>query len=236
MTVFWARWGDITVSAEMVLLEAKLGPGRELIETIARRKCAAAMAWERGVVVSERDVEAASGRFYAAQGLGTLEDIRAWRTAHHLKEDAVRSYLREKLLIERLRELLAPASAVEERYRARRDELRLARVERFVLSSEDSASDFVLAVQNGEIEPRLGERLTFARSRYPAEIAADLGRAQEGQLLGPVAAGPKTWAVYRLLGWETPPLTADLCEDLRDEIFQEAVKASGAADALTFLL
>jgi hypothetical protein len=236
VTTFWARWGDITVSAEMVLLEAKLGPGRDLIETIAHRKCAAAMAWERGVTVAERDVEAALERFYAVRGLATLEHIRAWRTAEHVKEEAIRSYLREQLLIERLSESLAPDAAVEERYRARQGDLRLARVERFVFSSEDAASDFVLAVQNGEIEPRLGERLSLDRARYPAEIADDLGRAAEGQLLGPVVAGRKAWAVYRLIGWETPPLTSALREQLRDEIFREAVTASGAGGALTFLV
>jgi hypothetical protein len=236
VTTFWARWGDITVSAEMVLLEAKLGPGRDLIETIARRKCAAAMAWERGVPVSERDVEAALGRFYAARGLETLEHIRDWRTAEHLKEDAIRSYLREQLLIERLSELLAPDVAVEERYRAQRDELRLARVERFVFSSETAAADFITAVQNDEIEPRLGERLSFERSRYPTEIADALGRADEGALLGPVAVGRKAWEVYRLIGWESPPLNAALREQIREEIFREAVAPSGATDALKFLL
>jgi hypothetical protein len=235
VTLFWARWGDITVSAEMVLLEAKLGPGRELLEAIARRKCAAAMAWERGVSVPERDVEAAIERFYAAQGLGTLDAIRAWRQREHLKEEAIRSYLREQLLIEHLRELLAPPAAVEERYRARRDALRLARVERFAFSSEEAATDFVLAVKNREIEPRLGERLSLDRAHFPAEIAAELERATAHELLGPIVSGPKSWAVYHVLGWEIPPLTPTLQDALREEIFREAVTPPGTSGSLTFL-
>jgi hypothetical protein len=69
MPTLWARLGGVTVSDAMVLLEAKLGRAHETLEVIARRKVAAAITWEQGITVSERDVEGRLEEYYRDRDL-----------------------------------------------------------------------------------------------------------------------------------------------------------------------
>jgi len=236
MPTFWARMGGVTVSDAMVLLEAKLGRAHDTIEVIARRKVAAAVAWEQGITVSERDVEEKLEDYYRQCDLPDLDARRAWRERRHLKEEAIRSYLRELVLIERLRARLVTDDAVGHRYRETLAERRLAEVDLFSFTSEASADGFISAVQAGEMEPRLGERHRLPLSLAPQEIAADLASAAEGQLLGPIAMKARTWHVYRFLRWDEPPLDARLKETIREELFQEALAPTLKDDPLVFLL
>lgn len=236
MSTFWARMGGVTVSDAMVLLEAKLGRAHDTIEVIARRKVAAAIAWEQGISASERDVEERLEDYYRQRELPDLDARRAWRERHHLKEEAIRSHLRELVLIERLRARLVTDDAVGHRYRETLGERRVAEVDLFSFASEAAADGFVSAVRSGEVEPRLGERHRLPRSLVPEEIAADLAAAGEGQLLGPIAMRARTWHVYRFLRWDEPPLDARLKETIREELFQEALAPTLKGDPLVFLL
>jgi hypothetical protein len=236
MTVFWARMGGVEVSDAMVLLEAKLGPAREVIEAIARRKVAAALAWEKGVSVSERDVEEALEEHYRRLGVLDAEARRDWRTRMHLKEEALRSHLRELALIDRLRTQIVSDAAIQDRYRETLGDRRLAEVDLFEFSSEASAEGFVSAVLVGEIEPRMGERHRLPIALAPKGIAADLASASEGQLLGPAETRARVWHVYRFLRWDEPPLDARLKETIREELFREALGPAFAEDPLQFLV
>ncbi len=235
MATFWARLGGVTVSEAMVLLEAKLGRAHEIVEGIARRKVAAQIAWEQGITVSERDVEARLEEYYRERELPDLDARRAWREHRRLKEEAIRSYLRELELIARLRARLVTDEAVRQRYRESLGERRLAEVDLFSFASETAAKGFVSAVLSGEMEPRLGERHRLPTSLIPSEIAADLPEASEGQLLGPVSTKARAWHVYRFLRWDEPPLDAHLQEAIREELFQEALAPSFKTDPLAFL-
>lgn len=235
MPTFWARMGGVTVSDAMVLLEAKLGRAHDTIEVIARRKVAAAIAWEQGITASERDVEERLAEYYRQRDLPDVETRRAWRERRRLKEEAIRSYLREMVLIERLRARIVTDDAVGHRYRETLGERRLAEVDLFSFSSEAAANGFISAVQSGEMEARLGERHRLPMSLAPQEIAADLAGADEGQLVGPVAMKAHTWHVYRFLRWDEPPLDARLKEAIREELFQEALAPTLKGDPLVFL-
>jgi len=235
MAVFWARMGGVTISEAMVLLEAKLGPGREVLEAIARRKVAAALAWEKGIKVSERDVEEALEEYYRRHGVEDLDARREWRERMHLKEEALRSHLRERALIERLRRLVVTDAAVQSRYRDSLGERRLAEVDLFEFSSEQGAEGFLPAVRAGEIEPRLGERQRLALGQLPQDVASDLPQADEGELLGPFEAPGRVWQVYRFLRWDEPPLDARLKATIREELFREALAPTLSGDPLHFL-
>jgi hypothetical protein len=232
---FWARWGDVTVSDEMVLLETKLGPGRDLIESIARRKAAAAMAWERGLQASEREVAQALDELYAGHGLNDPDAIRAWRATHHLKEEAIRSFLREQHLIERLKSELVTEEAIERRFRQRASDHRQADLDVFTFESEVGARAFIEAVESGEIEPRLGERHRLSRSQWPPAIAEALTSASEGALFGPVEARRRVCHVYRLVRWEQPTLDGAFRETIREELFREALEPVLSREPLTYL-
>ena len=235
MTEFWARMGGVTVSDAMVLLEAKLGPGRGVIETIARRKVAAALAWEKGITISERDVEEALEEYYHHHGVEGMDERRSWRISTHLREDALRSHMRELALIARLRTEIVAEADIERRYRETLGDRRLADIDLFEFSGETAARSFIAGVQCGDIEPRLGERHRLPMSLVPPEMATALASASEGQLLGPVATRAPTWHVYRFLRWDEPPLNARLKESIREELFREILTPMLAGDPLRFL-
>ncbi len=235
MAQFWARMGGVTISEEMVLLEAKLGSARDLIESLARRKAAAAIAWERGVGVSEREVEEALANFYADRMLHDPEEIRAWRARMHLKEEAIRSYLREEKLIERVRARLVPDAAVEARFKERQSDYRQADIEVFAFSNEEAARDFLAAVQTGEIMARLGEPRRVTRSLVPREVADDFAAASEGDFIGPVATRARTCQIFRLVRWHELQLDATLKESIREELFREALAPIVSSAPLAFL-
>jgi hypothetical protein len=207
-----------------------------VIENIARRKVAAALAWEKGITVDERDVEQALEEYYQRHSVDDVDAQREWRTRMHLKEDALRSHLRELALIERLRSQIITEADVERRYRETLVARRLADVDLFEFSSETAAQSFMDAVASGEVEPRLGERHRLPTALVPQEIADELVAASEGALLGPVATPrARIWRVYRFLRWDEPPLDAPLKHTLSEELFQEMLAPTLTADRLRFL-
>lgn len=230
MADFWARMGGVTISDAMVLLETKVGEGRALLEAMARKKAAAALAWERGIAVSERAVEAALRRFYDERGLTGVEAAREWRARHHLKEDAVRSYMREQMLIEAIKNQIVTDAAIEERFRAQARDFRRLDLEEFPFPSEEAARTFIQAVEAGEMEARLGERKRVAESRLPSDVAEAIARADQGTLVGPFLSVQRTHLVYRLVRLIEPCLDEPIRESLREQIFREAM------EPLTFLL
>jgi hypothetical protein len=236
MAEFWARMGGITISDAMVLLEAKIGEGRALIESMARRKAAAAMAWEKGITVPERVVEEALERFYGERGLSDTEEIHDFQARHHLKEEAVRSHVRELLLIALLKTLIVTAAMVEERFRARSKDFRQLDLEEFSFASEEAAQTFIQAVEAGEMEPRLGERRLVAESRLPSSVAEALAQAKQGTLVGPFLAAHRKHVVFRLAHRLEPHLDDALRESLREELFREAIEPVLKKDPLTFML
>jgi hypothetical protein len=233
---FWARMGGVAISDAMVLLEAKLGEGRTLLESMARRKVAAALAWERGITVPERAVEAALDRFYEHRGLTDVDAAREWRVRHHLKEEAVRSHVREHLLIEMLKAQIATDAAVEERFRARARDFRYLDMEEFSFPSDDAAQTFIQAVEAGEMEPRLGQRIRVAESRLPSSVEETLARASRGTLVGPFASEHRRHLVFRLVNVIEPHLDDPIRASLREQLFREAMEPLLDKEPLAFLL
>lgn len=235
MANLWVRAAGISISDEVVLLELKTGAWTSLVEALVRRKCAAARAVQEGIEVSEAEVDEALDDFYLERDL--LEDAQAsdWRRGMRLDEADLRLELRERCLVRRLRERLAPDALVAERFRANPLSYSRIEVEVFAFPSEGPAREFMLAVREGEIEAGRGEPRRLSPAAAPPDIAAPLFAADEGELLGPVEADDGSQEVYRVSRRAEGRLDEALREAIRDEILEEALAAALSRDPVSFL-
>jgi hypothetical protein len=230
----WASGAGIDVTDEAVLLELKTGPRGDVIEGLLRRKAAAARAMEEGIAVSEDEVDDALADFYSERD--QLEDAQAaaWRSEHHVEEGELRALVREQCLVRRLRERLAPDEVVERRFRANPLSYARVEVEAFKRPTEGAARELMLAVREGEIAPGAGESRRLAPASAPEEIAAQLFRAREGEMLGPVEADDGGYEVYRVTARAASQLDDALREAIRDEILEEALAPAFSRDPVSF--
>jgi len=230
----WMFAGGAEIMAEDLLMEIKLRPGDALVSDLIFRKVAAALARKKGIQVAAEEVEEALGEFYAEQDLMEEEQVLAWRKARMIDEDALRGRLREERLRNRLREALVPDAAVEDRFRSNPYEYATAEVEVFVHPYAGVAKEFLLSVQEGEREAGVGERRRLTRAQAPEEVAALLFSAEPGALVGPAETEDETYEVYRLIRRDEAALGDDLREEIREELFREAVRAALAREPLRF--
>lgn len=74
------------------------------------------------------------------------------------------------------------------------------------------------------------------RCETPDDAGALIFSARPGDLVGPVEVDYESYEVYRLLRCENPTLDVRLQAQIRDELFDELLKAELARDPLIFLL
>ncbi|MBI3098344.1 MAG: hypothetical protein HYY93_08910 [Planctomycetes bacterium] len=238
MSTPWVRVGGITLFDEAVLLEMKIGEGRDLLEAIAFRKVAAARAREAGITLSGEEMEDALTGFYTERDLFEPEQMVAWRRSVGVEEEDIRRHLWEHRLVEAYRRHVGSPEAVEKRFRANQPDYSRAEVEVFTFANEGASREFVLAVREGEIMDARGETRQVSRRDAPEEIAAALFSSRAGELLGPVETGEEEtrYEVFRLVHRTHPQLDEALQEAIRDELFREAVGAVLSRDPISFVM
>jgi hypothetical protein len=175
-------------------------------------------------------------RFYHHRGLSDVEAVSEWRARHHLKEEDVRSFVREQLLIQMLKAQIVTESAIEERFQARAREFRYFDLEEFSFPSDEAAQTFIEAVEAGEMEPRLGKRRRVSEDRLPPDMAEALTPADQGKLVGPFFSEQRKHLVYRLAHRIEPHLDEPIRESLREQLFREAMEPLLRKEPLTFML
>ncbi len=224
------------VTGAAVLVELKLGASAQLLEDLTLRRVAKAMAERRSIVHSEEELDQALAAFYMERNLLDHQQISDWRRSLRLEEATLREYVGETVLFRRLRESLISDQSVENRFRMNPHEYARAEVAIFTFSSEGAGKEFVLAVREKEIEPIHGARQWMIRRETPDEAAALIFSAQPGDIVGPAETNYQCYEVYRLLRRESGVLDARLKKQLRNELFDELLKAELSRDPIKFLL
>ncbi|MCU0241223.1 MAG: hypothetical protein MUF51_02225, partial [Vicinamibacteria bacterium] len=129
-----------------------------------------------------------------------------------------------------------PDDSVAARFAARARDFRQVEFELHTFTSEHAAREFIAAVEEGEIAPRLGDHQRLPSSMLPRQIAEDIAAARPGDLLGPIETRANSHQVYRLLRWHEPQLDERLREHIREELFHEALDPILQKEALVFLV
>jgi hypothetical protein len=231
----WLSAGGITIDAAAVLLDLKVGAADSFLHKLVIRKIAAAMAAAKGIVVSDRETEAALAAFYSDHRLFEQEQIDEWHRSVPIEPSALRDFIHEHILQRRLEEVLAPDDVVLERFGSNPHDYARAEVNVFTFETEGAADEFILAVREQEVQP-FGNRVHLFRRDAPPEVAAELYSAQTGDLVGPVESDDRRFRVYRLLHRDKPTLDGPLKKILRGEISAELIEAVLARQPRTFLL
>jgi len=224
------------ITSAAILLELKLGAGAPLLEELALRRVANAMAAQRGIVSSEEQLDKALATFYVERNLLNHQQIADWLRSVHLHEASLRDYVREKILFERLRESLISDELVEKRFGMNPHEYARAEVQIFTFSTEGAAREFILAVHEQETQPIHGARRWLIRRETPEEASALIFSGEPEAIVGPVETDYQCYEVYRLLHRESGVLDTRLRRQLRNELFAERLKAELSRDPITFLL
>lgn len=232
----WLRVCGVAITDEAVMVELKLGSSAELLEKLALRKAANVIAQRLHITNSEQELGEAVAAFYAERKLFDPQQIRDWHRSLRLREAALREYIRETILLRLLHKKLVSDQAVRERFAMNPHRYARAEAEVFIFSGEGAAREFVLAVREQETEPIYGARRWMIRCETPDDAGALIFSARPGDLVGPVEVDYESYEVYRLLRCENPTLDVRLQAQIRDELFDELLKAELARDPLIFLL
>lgn len=150
------------------MIELKLGSNAGLLEKLALRKIAVAMASKLEIADSDQELDEAVAAFYAERKLFDSQQIFEWRHSLRLAEAALREYVRETLHVRKLRETLVSDESVRERFGMNPHQYARAEAEVFIFSSDGAAREFVLAVRENETEPIHGARRRIIR-RYASQ-------------------------------------------------------------------
>ncbi len=232
----WLRVCGVAITDKAVMVELKLGSSAELLEKLALRKAANVIAQRLHITNSEQELGEAVAAFYAERKLFDPQQIRDWHRSLRLGEAALREYIRETILLRLLHKKLVSDQAVRERFAMNPHRYARAEAEVFIFSGEGAAREFVLAVREQETEPIYGARRWMIRCETPDDAGALIFSARPGDLVGPVEVDYESYEVYRLLRCENPTLDVRLQAQIRDELFDELLKAELARDPLIFLL
>ena len=237
-----AEGGGASIDSDDVELLLKIGPGRALLEDILLRKIAAAMAAERGVEVSDDDVESALNALYAELGFFEPAQVTDWLVSAKVDEAVLRRYMRDSLLKEKLGPALVPDAAVRQRFLASPYDYATLHVQKISLEGRGGAAETLLQLNEAEITweeaaRRAGdmESLVMHRKDVPAEAAADLFVCPLGGFVGPVEDELGTYAVYRVAWKMEPELDDALRAQIRGEMYEEELRAALATAPLRFL-
>jgi hypothetical protein len=232
----WLKACGIAITDAAVMVELKLGSSAELLEKLGLRKAAIAIAQRREITSSEQELREEVAAFYAERKLFDTQQIRDWHRSLRLEEAALREYLRETMLLRILRKKLVSDQAVRERFAMNPHRYARAEAEVFIFSGEGAAREFVLAVREQETGPIHGARRWMIRCETPDDAGALIFSARPGDLVGPVEIDYQSYEVYRLLRYEKPTLDGRLQAQIRDELFDELLRAELARAPLSFLL
>jgi hypothetical protein len=231
----WIQGGGVGLTPSAILLELKLGGGQGLLEPLLSRKLAAAQAVQAGIQITPEELEEGLAEFYVERDLFEERDVESWRQGLGLELEAVRQFVRERLLASRFYDKIASKEAVEERFRAHLIDYDRAEVEVFRFPTEGAAREFVLSVREGERQATAGEKVEWTRKTAPEAVASEVFSAKPGDLLGPSELDDGTTEVYRLIESRPAQLDDPLRDEIRREIIRESLQSLLSRDPVRFL-
>lgn len=213
---------------------------RAVLSLLVQARVIEAAARERGVEVTEADIEASLRE--QATALGGREQLRARLSRFGLDEEQARELIFTVLALEtKLRESVVgeepTEEALREAYRQRRDELAQVELRRILVDSQsealeirarlDGGADFAQLAREESTDPATasqgGALGTLLMSELPPVVQRAVDGARAGQIVGPVELG-ETWNVLQVVDLdEDPPFEAVrglLADQLRQESFR----------------
>jgi len=217
--------------AELVL-ETKLGAGRELVREILLRRFAAKVAAESGIALDEQDVDQAIADWRAGQDLFSDEAFAAWLGGAAVTGDELRAWVGERLLGEALRAAWIPDETVRQSFQARLYDFAVVHVQSIQFAGAGAAAEVALQVREGEATWEQAVEMAggmasadLLRRDAPEDAAAALFSAEPGAIVGPVEIEEREHVVYRIM-LRTPPRLDDATrERIRSELFAERLVA-----------
>jgi hypothetical protein len=231
----WVKGGGVTIAADAILLELKLGSGEEFLGDLLTRRIAVALATSKQIPLSDDEVDDALATFYSDRDLFEDAQITAWLASMLLDEASVRGYVRETALLARARATLITDDAVNDRFASDRYDYTTAEVEVFEFASAGEAREFMLAVREKEAEATDGEQRQVTRRAAPEEIAASLFACEPGDLVGPVENEDGEHEVFVLRSRIEAELDDELRVQIRDEMFRQLIETELTRDPAKFL-
>jgi hypothetical protein len=231
----WVKGGGVTIAAEEVLLELKLGGGEEFLADLLTRKVAVALAIRKQITLSDDEVDDALATFYSDRDLFEDAQITAWLASMLLDEASVRGYVRETAFMARARTTLINDDAINDRFASDRYDYTTAEVEVFKFASAGEAKEFMLAVREKEAQATDGEQRRMTRREAPEEIAAALFACEAGDLVGPVENEDDEHEVFVLRSRTEAELDDELRVQIRDEMFRQLIETELTRDPAKFL-
>ena len=230
----WAHLAGAELMAEDFLREMKAGEGADLLYALGVRRALARLAEAEGIRIPKTDIEDGLTEFFADKDLIERGSAAAWLKSRCLSKDDVRLIVRERRLVERLKEKRVPPEAVEKRFAERRTDYARASANVVTSSTEGAARELMLSVREGEMPWPGGEIRELTRAEAPEEIAAAFFAGEPKEIFGPFEA-EEGYEVWRLDERSDAVLDDDLRERIREQLFNESVDAMLRQTPLEFI-
>ena len=220
--------GGATVTMSDLLLEMKVGVLQGPLEQMLRRRVAARMAEEAGIVIDDAAVEAGLSEYYVEQDLVEEARVTEWLQANGIDEDALRHWIRVRLLAAVALEQRVPPDQVERLFQSTLHDHDRVWVEEISFEAEGVASEILLALREGDlawkeaVQKGQSWRVCELDRRQASEsLAARLFTVPEGGWVGPVETEGGSVVIYRVLASCSALLDDNLRAQLQQRLFEE---------------
>lgn len=221
------------VSLSDVLTLAKLGGKLQFIQDAVDATLIRQAASERGLEVSDDELQEAANDFRVARELHDTETTEAWLAANHLSQEEWESLLEESISAHKLRDALT-SGRVEQHFVEQRDSFDAATVYRLVLAEEDlirelraqiieEGSDFhALARQHSIDATKLsgGYAGSIRRTDMEAAVEAAVFGGQPGKIVGPLKTDDG-WQLIKIESIDSATLDDSMRETIKSLLFDE---------------
>ena len=227
-----AQRGGVSVGVTELVLESKLGAGRELVRQILLRKFAAKVAEENGIQLDEQQVDAAVADWRAEQDLFSDEAFDAWLNGTGVTLEQLRAWLGERLLSDALGAAWAGDEVIRQSFQSRLYDFAVVHVHSIELPNAGAAAEVALQLREGETTWEQAavvaggmESQDLLRRDAPEDAAAALFSADPGAIVGPVEIEEGQHVVYRVVLRTPPRLDEATRARIQSELFVERLLA-----------
>lgn len=192
-------------------------------------------ARERGLTVSDEELQTAADQFRATWNLHGAEETRAWLAARNWDVSDLEHHLELQILRDGLMDLIATPERVEQHfanYQRNRDKARLAHIlvedqslaEELAAQIHDEDADFAALARKFSMDEATahigGELGLIDRTSLSPSIEAAVFAATDGDIVGP-AEGPRGFHLVRIHALVMGQLDASAADAIRTELFKQ---------------
>ena len=236
--------GGVSIDADYLLMDLKIGDGYANLERHLLRLAGAAEAGKRGVTASEDDLRAEHGAFYSRHDLMEPEQIAAWHENLQIDPPQLHRHLEIDVLNRKLTEALAPEETVQARFQASLHDYTKVMVEDIRLHSEGGAREILLSLREDEMSWKEAtahgssslEAYEIKRRDALKDIAALLFSAESGTFVGPGETDEGESIIYRVISRHDPELDETVFLGIQNEIIRENLMKAFSSDPVRYVL